>query len=243
MPARKKAPAAPAPDAPAFPHELLSWRALDTLVPYARNARIHTEAQVAQIAACIEEFGFTSPILADERGVVAGHGRVLAARRLRDNGRPIRLPSGVEVPLGMLPVLDCSGWSEAQRRAYIIADNKIALNAGWDASALQLELADLEAEEFDTSVLGFSSVELAAILTRGELAGTAAEHWTGMPECEAEDRRAFRQVLVSFANQADCDRFAHLLGLELTEKTKAVWYPKQEWNRTAHEDYARTASA
>jgi hypothetical protein len=162
MTARK--PAAAPLDTPAFPYQLLDWRALDTLVPYARNARTHSEAQVAQIAASIEEFGFAAPVLADERGIVAGHGRVLAARRLHENGRAIRLPNGTVLPAGFVPVLDCSGWSEAQRRAYVIADNKLAEHAGWDASLLRLELEDLEAEEFDTSVLAFGDDELADVV-------------------------------------------------------------------------------
>jgi len=242
MTARQKVIAAATPAPESMLASLFSWCDIDALVPYARNARVHTEAQVSQIAASIEEFGFAAPVLADERGIVAGHGRVLAARRLFDNDRPVRLPNGTPVPDRCIPVIDCRGWSEAQRRAYILADNKLALNAGWDASALQLELADLSTEEFDMSVLGFSEVELAAILADGSLSGSATEHWGGMPECAQDDVTAFRQVLVSFASQADVDRFSELLGLELTEKTKSTWFPKQPMNRTASEDYARAAS-
>src|SRR3954463_7748254 len=104
-------------------------RPLDRLIPYARNARTHSEAQIAQIAPSIREWGWTNPILVDgENGVIAGHGRLLAARKL-----------------GMhdVPVIKLAGLSAAQKRALIIADNKLALNAGWDNELLGLELASL----------------------------------------------------------------------------------------------------
>jgi DNA modification methylase len=124
------------------------WR-LDRLVPYARNARTHSDAQVAQIAAAITEWGWTNPILADEDGgIIAGHGRVLAAHQL-----------GV----ADVPVMVARGWSEAQRRAYIIADNKLALNAGWDEALLRLELADLADMGFDVPLIGFNEQELAGL--------------------------------------------------------------------------------
>ena len=102
---------------------------LDRLVPYARNARTHDDAQVAQIAASIREWGWTNPVLVDEKGtIIAGHGRVLAARQLG---------------LQEAPVMVARGWSEAQCRAYVLADNKLAENAGWDKQILMLEVADL----------------------------------------------------------------------------------------------------
>ena len=120
------------------------------LVPYARNARTHSDAQVAQIAASIREFGFTNPILVDgERGVIAGHGRLLAARKL-----------------GMteVPTLELSHLSVAQRRAYVLADNRLALSAGWDDEMLRLELGDLRAEGFDLALTGFDSDEIGKLL-------------------------------------------------------------------------------
>src|SRR5450631_4873851 len=105
------------------------------LVPYARNARTHSDAQVAQIAASIREFGFTNPILVDgERGVIAGHGRLLAARKL-----------------GMteVPTIELGHLTPAQKRAYVLADNRLALSAGWDADMLRVEFSDLNAEGFD----------------------------------------------------------------------------------------------
>src|SRR3990167_9062890 len=108
---------------------------VDRLVPYARNPRTHSEEQVVQIAASIAEFGFTSPILVDTKaGILAGHGRVLAARKL----------GLVEVPVIVLDHL-----SETQKRGYIIADNKLAINAGWNEELLGAELAALEKDGFD----------------------------------------------------------------------------------------------
>ncbi|MEA2906612.1 MAG: hypothetical protein QOI12_3999 [Alphaproteobacteria bacterium] len=121
---------------------------LDRLVPYARNARTHDDTQVAQIAASIREWGWTNPVLVDEQGtIIAGHGRVLAARQLG---------------LQDVPVMVARGWSEAQRRAYVLADNKLAENAGWDKQVLMLEVGDLTALGFDLSLVGFSDRELTS---------------------------------------------------------------------------------
>ena len=124
---------------------------LARLAPYERNARTHSDEQVAQIAASIQEFGFTNPVLADETGtIIAGHGRVLAARKLG---------------LDDVPVMVARGWSEAQIRAYLLADNKLALNAGWDTDTLALELGDLQAMGFDLALTGFSDAEIADLMT------------------------------------------------------------------------------
>jgi ParB-like chromosome segregation protein Spo0J len=123
---------------------------LEKLIPYARNARTHSADQVAQIAASIKEFGFTNPVLIDETGsIIAGHGRVLAARKL----------GLVEVPTIKLDYLN-----ETQKKAYIIADNKLALNAGWDERMLGLEVKEIEEAGFDLSLMGFSEKELNELL-------------------------------------------------------------------------------
>jgi DNA modification methylase len=128
---------------------IIEQLAVDGLIPYARNSRTHDDAQVAQIAASIREFGFTNPVLVDANGgIIAGHGRVLAARKL----------SMAEVPCIRLDYM-----TETQRKAYVIADNKLALNAGWDAEMLLLEVQELEAAEFDLELLGFTPDELAAM--------------------------------------------------------------------------------
>jgi DNA modification methylase len=119
------------------------------LVPYARNARTHSEAQVAQIAASIREFGFTNPILVDgNRGVIAGHGRLLAARKLG---------------LAEVPTIELTHLTPAQRRAYVLADNRLALSAGWDDDLLRIELGELQAEGFDLMLTGFDPLELGAL--------------------------------------------------------------------------------
>jgi ParB-like chromosome segregation protein Spo0J len=123
--------------------------AVDKLIPYAKNSRTHSEAQVAQIAASIKEFGFRNPILVDGNGVIAGHGRLLAARKLS---------------LTKVPTIDCSDLTEAQKKAYIIADNKLAMNAGWDGELLALEMEELLKGNFNLELLGFSESELDELL-------------------------------------------------------------------------------
>ena len=137
-------------DAPGAGLDLaIEYRSLERLIPYARNARTHSDAQVAQIAASIREFGWTNPVLVDgDNGVIAGHGRLLAARKLG---------------MARVPVIELAGLSEAQKRAYVLADNKLALNASWDEAMLRLELGELANLGVDLSLAGFSEVELAAL--------------------------------------------------------------------------------
>jgi DNA modification methylase len=161
----------------------IELRPLDSLIPYARNSRTHSDAQVGQIAASIVEFGFTNPVLADATGIVAGHGRVLAARRVYDAGKAVRLPNGQDLPKGTVPVIDCTGWSEAQRRAYVIADNQLALNAGWDMELLKVEIADLQAEGFELGLLGFDENFLDGLLAPPETEGlTDPDEAPGIPD-------------------------------------------------------------
>ena len=139
----------------------LEWWPIERLVPYARNARTHTEAQVAEIAGSIRAFGFTNPILVGEAGdVVAGHGRLAAARKLG---------------LSEVPVIVLEGLSETQRRQLVLADNRIALNAGWDLEMLRLELKDLADLGADLSILGFDEDELAAALSPAATMGLTDE--------------------------------------------------------------------
>jgi len=123
--------------------------AISELIPYARNSRTHSDEQVAQIAASIKEFGWTNPILIDgESGIIAGHGRLLAARKLG---------------MAEVPVIQLDGMTDTQKRAYIIADNKLALNAGWDDELLRLELGELDLEGFDLELTGFTQEEIDAL--------------------------------------------------------------------------------
>jgi DNA modification methylase len=128
----------------------VEWLDTATLIPYAKNSRTHSEAQVAQIAGSIKEFGFNNPVLIDEEnGIIAGHGRVMAAQKLG---------------LQAVPCIRLAHLSETQRKAYVIADNRLALNAGWDDQMLTVELQELNAESFDLSLLGFEADELNALL-------------------------------------------------------------------------------
>lgn len=127
----------------------ITYLPLDGLIPYANNSRTHSEAQVAQIAASIREFGFTNPVLIDEDGgIIAGHGRVMAARKLA---------------LDLVPTIMLAGLTETQRKAYVIADNKLALNAGWDDELLALELQELGEIGFDLELTGFTQEEIDAL--------------------------------------------------------------------------------
>ena len=141
-----------------------------TLIPFAKNSRTHSDAQVAQIAASIREFGFTNPVLIDEaNGIIAGHGRVLAARKLK---------------LTEVPCIRLAHLTEAQKRAYVIADNKLALNAGWDEAMLKLELADLKALDFDLDLTGFSADEIDALLAEAGTEGLTDPDETPEPPAE-----------------------------------------------------------
>jgi ParB-like chromosome segregation protein Spo0J len=134
----------------------ITYHPIESLIPYARNSRTHSDAQVAQIAASIKEFGWTNPVLIDaDGGIIAGHGRIMAGRKL-----------------GMTeaPCIVLDGLTEAQRRAYVIADNKLALNAGWDVELLKIELKDLDAEKFDLTLTGFEIGELATLFDEPNMA-------------------------------------------------------------------------
>ncbi len=146
--------------------------AIDKLVPYARNARTHSDEQVGQIAASIKEWGWTTPILVDETGsIIAGHGRTLAAQRLQ---------------MTEVPVMVAKGWSDAKKRAYVLADNKLALNAGWDNEMLRLELGELQDMDFDLDLTGFTAEEIAAFQFDDD---AKAE----MPELRDGDKEPFQQ--------------------------------------------------
>ena len=125
----------------------------EDLVPYARNSRTHSDEQIAQLMGSIREFGFTNPVLIDEAGtIIAGHGRVIAATRMK---------------LETVPCIRLTHLTDAQKRAYVIADNRLALNAGWDEELLANELSDLHADDFDMALLGFDTDELERLLHLG----------------------------------------------------------------------------
>ena len=146
----------------------LEYRPAASLIPYANNARTHSEAQVAGIAASIREFGWTNPILVDgDDGIIAGHGRLLAARQLG---------------LASVPVIELKGLSEAQKRAYVIADNRLALDAGWDPELLALEFGALEDLGFDLALTGFGEDEILALRSTGIAGLTDPDEVPPLPE-------------------------------------------------------------
>jgi len=132
--------------------QAIVMREVAELLPYARNSRTHSPEQVAKLAASIKEFGWTVPILVDSDGtIVAGHGRILAARKLK---------------LPRVPTIDVSYLSDAQRRAYVIADNRLALDAGWDEEMLRIEMGELTGAGFDLRLTGFSEEDLARLFDK-----------------------------------------------------------------------------
>jgi DNA modification methylase len=152
-----------------WPADRPARRKVADLIPYARNARTHSDEQVAQIAASIREWGWTTPVLIDEDGgIIAGHGRVMAAKKL-----------GIKD----VPVLVASGWSEAQKRAYVLADNKLALNAGWDNELLKVELGEIKSLDFDVTLTGFSLDEIG-VLTADKTVGLTDPDATPEPPAE-----------------------------------------------------------
>lgn len=143
-----------------WPADKVERRKVSDLTPYARNSRTHSDEQVAQIAASIKEWGWTVPVLIEpDGGIIAGHGRVMAAQRLG---------------ITEVPCMVADGWSEAQKRAYIIADNKLALNAGWDDEMLRVEFAELGDAGFDLELTGFSGLEFEAFAP-SDLPGEGSE--------------------------------------------------------------------
>jgi ParB-like chromosome segregation protein Spo0J len=146
--------------------------AIDRLIPYARNSRTHSDAQVAQIAASIKEFGFTNPVLIDaEGGIIAGHGRVMGARQLG---------------LAEVPCIRLGHLTDAQRRAYVIADNKLALNAGWDEKMLALEFKDLQAMDFDIELTGFGLGDIDELLAELDATPEGATDADETPAVQAD---------------------------------------------------------
>lgn len=151
---------------------------VDRLVPYERNARTHDDAQIAKIAASIAEFGFTNPILVDGRdGIVAGHGRLMAARK---------------IGLAEVPVIVLDHLTEQQRRAYVLADNRLALDAGWDEQLLSDELADLQGDGFDLALIGFNAGEIDQLLADDD--EPTGEHGSDRDEAPDVDESAITQT-------------------------------------------------
>lgn len=164
----------------------IKLRDVASLVAYGNNARTHSYDQVKQLKKLMLEFGFTNPILIDGTGIIAGHGRSMAATELYRDGKQLKFPGGDPIPVGMVPTLDCSGWDDAQRKAYILADNRAALSAGWDEELLAIELQALDEIGFDLELTGFDENEIADLL------GEVPEE--ELPELPSNDRDPFEKM-------------------------------------------------
>ena len=176
------------------------------LIPYAKNSRTHNDAQVAQIAASIKEFGWTNPILVDgDKGIIAGHGRLMAARKLG---------------LDKVPVIELKDMTDTQKKAYIIADNQLALNSGWDTSLLSLELEELKDEGFDLELLGFDDKELDKLLQPEVIEGNTDED--AVPEVPEEPKTKLGDIYILGNHRLMCGDSTSVTDVEkLLESQKA----------------------
>lgn len=166
----------------------IKLRPLEHLVPYYRNSRTHAPTQIETLRRLMQEFGFTNAVLVDEMGIVAGHGRCMALEELYKQGEQVKFPNGSPIPIGLVPTLDVSGWSPEQRKAYIIADNQSALQAGWDVEALRLELQELDAAGYDLSLTAFDEDQLDELL---------ADIVEPPPDADPDDAPPLQEVAVS----------------------------------------------
>lgn len=208
-----------------WPADKVERRPLSSLVAYARNARKHSAAQVSQIVESIRKWGWTMPVLVDEDGgIIAGHGRVMAADQLG---------------LTDVPVMVAVGWTEDAKRAYVIADNKLAMNADWDFELLTAELAELESMMPDMTVIGFSDVELASLLHAPADVMDVMGEWGGMPEFVSDDLEAYRSIIMHFRSPEDVEAFGKLIDQQFTDKTRFLWYPANvidHWSKKRYVD-------
>ena len=193
----------------------IEYVATNDLIPYINNSRTHSESQVKQIAASISEFGFTNPILIDEQNtVIAGHGRLLAADFLS---------------LSKVPSIRLTGLTDEQRQAYVIADNKLALNAAWDEEMLKQEIETLQMLDFDLDLIGFSDSEITSLFLEKEYGEiNPEEEWTDMPEFNQPDTKSMRHVIVHFDTEENTKEFFNRIGVGDTGKTKSFWFPQKE---------------
>lgn len=203
----------------------IKFKLTKDLIPYVNNARTHSEVQIKQVASSIQEFGFTNPIIIDEGNtILAGHGRLQAAQLL-----------GLE----QVPTQSVKGWSEAKKKAYILADNKLALNAGWDVELLKIELDTITGLDFDVELTGFAEGEVLNLnlgIEEGEV--NVEDEWTGMPEFDQPDSTSFRKVIMHFENPDDVAEFFSIIGQSDTGKTKSAWFPEKERNDYEAERYS-----
>lgn len=204
----------------------IEWQSVEKLIPYAKNARTHSDEQVAQIAGSIKEFGFNNPVLVDkDNSIIAGHGRVMAARKLG---------------MDKVPVVILDHLTESQRKAYILADNRIALNSGWDTSMLSVELQDLK-DDIDLSLLGFDPDELDALLNPvEETEGLTDED--AVPEVPVEPKTKLGDIYILGNHRLMCGDSCSVTDMEKLVNNRQVdmWLTDPPYN-VAYEGKTKNA--
>lgn len=200
----------------------IQYRKLSELTPYERNARVHSDEQVEQIAKSIKEFGFANPILVDKGGtIIAGHGRYAAAELLK---------------MKQVPTVTLDNLTDEQRRALTLADNKLALNAAWDYKLVKMEANELQSFNFDIGIIGFTENEILAFF--GDQVDDPQKEWNGMPEFDQPDGTAFRSILVHFHDQEGVDAFAEVTKLPITPTSRYAWYPEKIVDHAIEYEYS-----
>ena len=211
-----------------WPADKVERRALSSLVPYAKNARLHSDEQVKRLVESMREWGWTMPLLVDEGGVIiAGHGRVLAAAQLG---------------MDEAPVMVARGWTEAQIKAYRIADNKLALLSSWDEQLLAMEFDELRELGFGdlSDLTGFTGLEIESL--RATEVDPFAE-WVGMPEFRQSAKGAFKTIAVHFKDQDAIDGFSEVTRQTVGPNTRFIWYPQIEIERYVDKQYTTAPEA
>lgn len=200
----------------------IKYKKTADLVPYANNSRLHDETQLGQLVASINEFGFTNPVLLDgANGIIAGHGRVMAANVL-----------GLET----VPTIELQHLTDEQKAAYVIADNKLAQNAKWDDEILRLELQSLSDADYDLSILGFDEASLSRLLDVSETAD-AFEEYSEAIEYENKNANPYKSLIVHFENEQDVDNFKHLIKQNFSNSAKYIYHPIQVRKETESKRY------
>ena len=200
----------------------IKYKKTADLVPYANNSRLHDETQLGQLVASINEFGFTNPVLLDgANGIIAGHGRVMAANVL-----------GLET----VPTIELQHLTDEQKAAYVIADNKLAQNAKWDDEILRLELQSLSDADYNLSILGFDEASLSRLLDVAETAD-AFEEYSEAIEYENKNANPYKSLIVHFENEQDVDNFKHLIKQNFSNSAKYIYHPIQVRKETESKRY------
>lgn len=208
-----------------LPKTTMIWQPTKALIPYARNARRHSEEQIAIIAASFKEFGFLNPIIVDDTNtIIAGHGRFFAALKL---------------DLPEVATINAAHLTKAQRQAYGIIDNQSTDRSEWDQQKLKNEYEDLSENGFDTDLLGFTQVELDIMTAKDDqfvVNENKEDEWKDMPEYEDHDP-FYRKIIVNFDCEEHVQAFAKLLNQEITTNTKSIWFPYKERNNLKDLEY------